>query len=287
MSPTESKIQIPFDLKKALKSGFFISGTSGSGKTNLAFNLAEILMENGVVVFAFDPSQAWMQNSSIPFYKTIDENTEKFWLKSDQSIIFDISLLYVKDQRSFVEKIAKSLFMQKVKNPKVRFWTVLIFEESQLYLQQSAMRSKAYMEMMRLITVGRNYKLRYGLITQFPSMIDKLCVKMTQQRYFGYSDEKNDLDYVNCFIPNEDFYIIIKDPVDKKEKKVPAMCTFQVGEFFYDVGAVTQRVKTPLFQAKSKPQPWEDEFPMEEEEEIVEKKGLWDAVKDVIFYQNR
>ena len=52
---TESLI---FNIEEAMRSGIFVSGTSGSGKTNLCFHLAERLMQHGIIVFVLDPSQA-------------------------------------------------------------------------------------------------------------------------------------------------------------------------------------------------------------------------------------
>jgi hypothetical protein len=60
--------------------------------------------------------------------------------------------------------------------------------------------TKKYAPMIDLVTVGANYNLRFGLITQFPAMVDKAPVKISQQRYFGWTTEKNDLDYIRKFI---------------------------------------------------------------------------------------
>jgi len=230
----------PFDIKKALKSGWFLSGTSGSGKTNLAYQLADRLIKAGVVVYVFDPSQAWKKFSNIKNWIQVRRGEYKLRFPKKESVIFDISHLYVPEQREFVESFCRSLFIQRTFGPEPDHWIFLIFEEAQIYLHQHAMRSKAYQEVMRLITVGRNpaYKIRFGLITQFAATVDKLCVKMTEQRYFGYSDELNDKKYLQNFVGKEN---------------IAKLDTLKVGEFLYDVGKVTKHIKTPLFQSKTKP----------------------------------
>lgn len=236
------KYTFPFDFKKALKSGFFVSGTSGSGKTNLAFCLVDRLMEEGVVVYVFDPSQAWRKKSNIPYWVRVVPGEYTLKLPAGKSVIFDISELYVKEQREFVQQFCRTLFASRVskgKDVSKEPWIFLIFEEAQLYVPQSAMRSKAFQEVMRIITVGRNFRIRFGLITQFASTVDKLCVKMTEQRYFGKSDELNDIKYLQNF-------------VGEKTKLLPDL---KIGEFLYDFGNKTEKIKTPLFQSGTTPSP--------------------------------
>jgi hypothetical protein len=44
-----------------------------------------------------------------------------------------------------------------------------------------------------LLTQGANFNIRFIAITQFASMVDKLVVKLAQQRYCGRTSEKNDM----------------------------------------------------------------------------------------------
>jgi len=166
-----------------MANGVFISGTSGSGKTNLAFHFAEKLMQQDINVFVLDPSQAW-ENSSIPTILRVPQPTQPMRIGwKAEPIVFDISLLYVKDQRRFTEQFCQAVFTAAVNgfNPKTFIW----FEDAQIYVPNHALISNKNQETLRLITTGRNYNIRFGLITQFPSMVDKTCVKMCKQRYFG------------------------------------------------------------------------------------------------------
>jgi len=252
------KLSFPFDLKKALKTGIYAGGTSGSGKTNLLYQIADYLMsvtkeelaeigyktENKIVVYVFDASQAWQENSSIPYVIHIDKvpmTLDHFPIT--ESVIIDTSKLYVKEQRQVVTDICKVLFTYKVNQPKEkRIWHFLLFEEAQLYLQPSSMRANSGAEVMRLITVGRNFRIRYGLVTQFPSTVDKLPVKMTQQRYFGYTDEKNDKEYIKEFIGKE---------------RSEELETFKPGQFYYKCGRTIEKIDTPLFKSTVKAKPFD------------------------------
>ena len=232
---TQETESLMFDVNEAMASGIFISGTSGSGKTNLAFHFAKKLMQHGVVVFTLDPSQAW-QNSSIPTNLTIPQPTQPTQINwKAESTIFDISTLYVKDQRKFTEQFCQAIFTAATNgfNPKI----FIFFEDAQLYIPNHGLRANVFQEVMRLITCGRNYNIRFGLITQFASMVDKTAIKMCKQRYFGWTNEKNDLAYLKNFLGN----------------RASELETLATGQFLYDYGNTTKRMQTQKFQMAYQP----------------------------------
>jgi len=234
----------PLDVEEALKSGLFISGTSGSGKTNLAFLIAERLMNEGVVVYVFDPSQAW-HDSPVP--QILRVGTYDPIRIFEGSTIYDVSLLYVQQQREYVERFCRELFQQRVSNSQSRNPIFLVFEEAQLYISEGGSRSKAFQELYRIITVGRNYGIRYALITQFAALVDKTAVKMTKQRYFGYTDELNDVHYIVNFIG---------------KNHASELADLKIGEFIYDYGTRTEKVQTPIFKAERRPREIKSEQPL-------------------------
>ncbi len=59
---------------------------------------------------------------------------------------------------------------------------------------------RKYGNVLNVISNGRNFNVRFGLITQFPANVDKAPVKISQQRYFGLTTEKNDITYVKSFL---------------------------------------------------------------------------------------
>ena len=77
---------------------------------------------------------------------------------------------------------------------------MVVFEECHTPMPNHALRSKHYAETVRLITQGGNFGIRFVAITQFSSMVDKLVVKMAQQRYIGKTSEPNDLNYLSGII---------------------------------------------------------------------------------------
>jgi len=224
----------PLDIDEALKSGLFISGTSGSGKTNLAKLIAQRLMNEGVTVYVFDPSQAWHDSPIPQIIKVGAYDATRIF---EGSTVYDISLMYVQQQREYVERFCRELFQQRVCDLQSRSPIFLVFEEAQLYLPEGGSRSKAFQELYRIITVGRNYNIRYMLITQFAALVDKTCVKMTKQRYFGYSDELNDVRYIANFIDIEAHKLVI----------------LKIGEFLYDYGKQTKLIHTPPYHTREKP----------------------------------
>jgi len=189
---------IPIDTTEAMQTGTFTSGTSGSGKTILNFHFAEQLMKQGTIVYVIDPSQKWVTHSGIPNVIRITYPMRIEWQDGTvrQSTIFDVSMLTFPQRVEFTNVFCKTILDSR-KISKYRPDTFVVFEEGQLYFPQGSMRStKRQSPAIELITNGRNYNTRYGVITQFPSMIDKLLVKMTKQRYFGWTNEPNDVRYI-------------------------------------------------------------------------------------------
>lgn len=205
-SDTEISSELPFDVQEAMCTGFFACGTSQSGKTNLAKHLVKKLIENGITVYVFDVSQAWSKNGPIAHTVEIFGNERTISFPVDSSI-FDISGLTTWKKLRFVNQMCKYLFDLHVHGltSQKHF---LVFEEAQTYLPNGCMRLSTRRDspcenVLNVVTVGANYKLRFGLITQFPAMVDKTPVKIAQQRYFGWTWEKNDVDYLKAFMGKE------------------------------------------------------------------------------------
>jgi len=226
-----------FDLGEAMRTGIFISGTTGYGKTNLAFHLVEEMMRNGVGVNVFDPSQAW-HNSGIPVahqFHDYESFSEKDYPR-DKSIVYDISLLYVEQQKEVMTSIVRDMFNRAVRL-KSRPRRVFVFEECQLLVPQGRLQSTEAQEVLRLMTVGRNFNLRFILITQRPATVDKTAVSLCGQKYLGRVDELNDIKYLRNWIG---------DWVEK----LPSL---NIGEFIYSKGNDMEVVQTPLFVPVARP----------------------------------
>jgi hypothetical protein len=225
-----------FNLKEAMQTGLFISGTSGSGKTRLAFSLAEELMNEGVIVYAIDPSQQWGRNSPITRTQKITEWKGEIEFPVNRSTVFDVSMITWEERMQFTDLICKALLNDRKRNPHKRQPIFVFFEEGQLYFYQGSMRTpKNSPNAVELVTNGRNFNMRYGVITQFASMIDKILVKMTKQRYLGWSNETNDIKYLRSIIG---------------KKWVDELPQLSVGEFIYSYpvrGMDTQKIKVPYW----------------------------------------
>ncbi len=220
-----------FDLGEAMRTGIFISGTSGYGKTNLAFHLVNEMMRNGVGVNVFDPSQAW-RNSGMPIVHQF-RDYESFSAKDyprEKSIVYDISLLYVEQQKEVMTSIVRDMFNRstRLRNRPRR---VFVFEECQLLVPQGRLQSNEAQEVLRMMTVGRNFNLRFILITQRPATVDKTAVSLCGQKYLGRVDELNDIRYLRNWIG---------DWVEK----LPSL---NIGEFVYSKGNEPNVIRTPLF----------------------------------------
>lgn len=252
---------IPFDWQEAMKSGVYISGTTGTGKTDVAMYQAEQLMKEGVIVIVFDPSQDWRKRSFFESYRTIPsrlagmyEWDAEHWIPN-HSMIFDISELSVKQAQRFVEGFCKALMEQQAKcesNPTRYF---LIFEEAQIYFPQGCMTAIALQEVVRMMTVGRNFGVRFCCITQFASMIDKKAMRYMTQRYFGTTDEPNDVTYIGKFFRNKDYPEAM--PMFNREEVEDMLPLIPAGRFIYKKGEYHTVFQITPFLSETKPQPAE------------------------------
>lgn len=62
------------------------------------------------------------------------------------------------------------------------------------------MRAKWFQNTVKMMTQGRNYKVRFMCITQFSSLIDKTAMRYMTQRFLGNSNEPNDVGYLRKII---------------------------------------------------------------------------------------
>lgn len=219
------KTEIPFSVEEAMQSGFFISGTRQmTGKTNLAKHLVSSLIQSGTTVYVLDVSKAWTHDTPINNVVPVPNGVSMLDLKRENTI-FDMSSLTLLERLYFVNNFASVIYRSHVQG----FSTpeLIVFEEAQTYLPNGCMRSlRLYMPVVDYITVGGNFKTSFGLITQFPSMVDKAPVKAAQQRYFGLSTEFNDKQYVKSFIGKEN---------------LGELANLQLGQFLYqNRGSVTK-----------------------------------------------
>lgn len=225
---------IPFNISEAMDTGFFDCGTSQSGKTNLAKWQAEALTKAGVTVYVLDTSQAWSKNT--PISNIIKVRRERKELTWKGSTVFDMSSMSIADRVTFTNTFCKTLYEKHVIG--YRQPEFVIFEEAQTYLPNgclrlSTRRQNLFDGVLDLVTVGANYKLRFGLITQFPAMVDKAPVKITMQRYFGLTWERNDINYIRALIGKEE---------------AQSLRDLEKGEFVYQYKKNLQRIKTPLYR---------------------------------------
>jgi DNA helicase HerA-like ATPase len=231
------QIEFPFDIEEAQRSGTSIFGMPGSGKTNLAKLCVRKLLRAGVIVFVFDPSEAWTIEG--PIKKVIKVfNTNLDVDIPHESVVFDMKTLYVEQQQVFVQNITKKIFMEYVEQERgKRESLILLFEESQLYIPQGKMRAKVAQELLRLVMVGRNFRLRLILVAQFPANVDKTAVKACGQKYMGFTDEENDIRYLSGWMRGRE----------------EELAELDVGEFFYRYKKTLSRMRLPEFKSKIKP----------------------------------
>jgi len=179
-----------FDVKEAMQTTTFISGSRGIGKSDIAMYIVDQL--TNVICVVFDSSLDWIHRSSISQYITIKPYMDV--QIPQQNTIIDMSMLTPNQQQTIVERFCEKLFNHQIETQcGSRFY--LVFEESQIFFPLNSLRSKNAQNSMRILTVGRNINVSICAISQFPALIDKELVKNAQQIYIGTTSEKNAVQY--------------------------------------------------------------------------------------------
>jgi len=220
-SELENFVDFQFDNAEAMQTTSFISGSRGVGKSDVCMRIAEQLQNEGIIIIAFDPSCDWLKRSNIEKYITVKSYSDL--PIPETSTIFDISRLTPNEAQRRVEQFCKKLFEFQLDNSAKRFY--LIFEESQIYFPLSALSSKNTQNIMRLLTVGRNFGVSMCAISQFPALISKELVKHSGQLFLGYASEPNTIRYWSGIIgkhteklrdlQNGEFIYYCRNKIDK------------------------------------------------------------------------
>lgn len=231
--PTPGR-DLAFDLDECLRSGVFICGTTGSGKTNFAMIIAKHLMEEEIVLFVIDPTRQWMEIFGLIARTTTigEHSTELPSMDWNTHHILDTSQLTPLQQRAFVELFSDHLIKvtsetKQDKKPN----RIIIFEECHTPMYPGSFKSKDVQRTSQLLTQGRNFGIRFIAITQFPASCDKIFVRIAQQRYFFLTSEKSDIDYIRAFIGAE-------------ARHLPKL---QRGACIYCYRGETERIHSPVF----------------------------------------
>ncbi len=237
------KLAVPYNVVEGRDTGFFIAGTSQTGKSTLAKHIVQQIIDSGDCVYVLDVSKTWSENSPIQKvyeYKNEDNDIE---LAPTVSAVLDIADLGFERRIKFVNAFTKMVTMWHRKQGHKKAPQAFIFyEESHTYFPNGCFRSpRKYAPCVDLVTIGANYNLRFGLITQFPALVDKTLVTITQQRYFGRTTEPNDLNYIKNFIGKK----WIKDDNPDRIQR------FGKGQFLYNYNDIEKIQSTP-YQAKPK-----------------------------------
>jgi len=199
-----------FDSEEARKTGFYASGTTGCGKSDIAMLCADALRAADVTVLIFDPSQDWIERYPIDYHIKFNAPTACSTFNNElpsikmQDTIFDTSNLTTLQLQQVADKFCFLLYKHQAEQSKAtRKLYFIIFEEAQIVFPQGAMRAKHLQNVVRLATVGRNFGIRIGTITQFAAMVDKDLTRYFRQKYLGWTDEYNDVRRLSTLIGEE------------------------------------------------------------------------------------
>jgi len=232
---------IPFNLLEAKDTGFYVSGTTQSGKTNLAKHLVNTLTDNGINCYILDVSKAWPGQCSIQDTIEVSADASNFEIPRDRSCVLDLSALEYTRRTKYVIAFCRAIYnYHKSCGFKAAPFEFIVFEEAHTYFANGVFRSpRIFSPCIDIVTVGANYNLRFLAVTQFPAMLDKALVKVCQQRYFGWSTEMNDLSYIRSFLGKENV----------NPKNADSVFNLRKGEFIYQLRNHIEKIQSNRYTA--------------------------------------
>ena len=227
------------DLDEMQRSNLLISGSNNSGKTNLACQIVSTLQRFKWRILAFDSSGAWREQSDIPIYCTVDfdARTESFKVSLfNDSIIYDMTLLLPSEQKLFVDIILLDLWHKQLEAQNQE-WVLVVLEEAQLYCKN--VRGQVAENILRIMSVGRNQKVRVMAITPDLALIDSSYIRLCNQRFHGkLSIEENGLRKYRLYY-GSDWLRVTKE--------------HDIGDFTYLLRDKLKVVSVPYFRTQTKP----------------------------------
>ena len=251
----------PINVEEALKSGVYCSGTTGTGKSDIGMYIVDEMKEYvkehyielgltkpEIMFIVFDPTQDWLTRSSLDYvFDPKNPDTTNIWKSTTKNFIFDTSMMDDHEQQQFIEQFCDTIMdVWASLKPEQRKPVFIIFEEAHTVFGEGQIRSKRLRHTRRMMTQGRNFNIRFMCITQFAAMIDKNAMRYMKQRYFGSTDEPNDVEYIVKFFPKA-----MKDYAEKTLRQM------QAGEFLYKNGYDFDQFKIAPYHSEKTPKRFE------------------------------
>lgn len=233
--------KLPFSIEEQKKSNTLISGANHSGKSRLAMSICSLLQRHNWKVIVVDNSGIWKQHSDIlQFYqiKGIEDIIKMPF--PTESIIYDTSLLIPSEQRDFIESLLNYIWSSRV-NSNPNQWLLLALEEMELIARN--VRGLTSEQLLRIMSVGRNLKIRTLGITIDLALIDPVFIRLCSQRYYGkLNPEENSKRKFKAY-HGKDWLRIATEALS-------------TGDFVYYLNGKLKVKSIPLFEATTHPKPY-------------------------------
>lgn len=189
-------VDLPAD---AVTQTFALLARRGAGKTYAAGKLAETLLDGGAQVVVVDPVGVWWGlrlgadgvspgilipvfgglHGDIPLEPTAGAVVARLCAEQRTSVVLDVSMFSIAEQRRFVTDFARELFQLKKEN---RSPIHVMFDEAQEFFPQNVQADMAAMvgAVLKLWKIGRNFGIGGTLISQRPQEVNKSALNLTE-----------------------------------------------------------------------------------------------------------
>ena len=175
-----SKGKLPLDFNECKRSNILISGTNQVGKSLAAMGISHLLRSKGWQILVFDNCGHWREKSSISKSYVVKKKKDRIVMHVGESMIFDVSLLLPRDQKRFLEQMLEQVWKFRVLQ-KPKQWCLIVLEEAHLYMRN--IRGLASQSLMRMCSVGANWRIRTLAISPSLTGLDTEFIRLCGQRF--------------------------------------------------------------------------------------------------------
>ncbi len=236
----------------------WVSGESGSGKSNACMGILEQAMKHGTQVIVFDAHGEYGSLWGVRPTKTArygygtapvteqSVDTALMLVQDDSNLLLDLSHwsdLEPAKLDEFTRDFMKGLYALRRRQPRR---TLVLLEEAQSVVpqQQSSGQHDNIKLMTSLITGGRKFGLNFILASQRPSLVDHNIVAACNVRLFLRTSEQKDWKRMKEYLPPK-FPVAFGGSAKTDIKKFKAGEAILISRWFD-----TKRIRLPLAETE-------------------------------------
>lgn len=200
-----SQFPVAVDLHEFSRHHAAILGTTGTGKTHLAFDLAGAMANAGIKVICVDNTGQYAQRFPPPDHAHVEPATLQAYLASDSHLAVytpDAAEHTIREGKALAEALFSWAKSQPPQEPEALARCVVIFEEAQNFVPEQFVIADDWnlkqtaQDTSRIIMESRKFGLGFILVSQRTAMVTKSALSQCNTILAFQAVDQTGLDYL-------------------------------------------------------------------------------------------